>query len=76
MVDFKNQKLLIGIIAIVFLIIGLSLGEVLSSNLDQVSTEAVIIGLLITIIIILLILGNIIVEVRAAVESKKGGKQR
>ena len=76
MVDFKNQKLLIGIIAIIFLIIGLSLGEVLSSNLDQVSTEAVIIGLLITIIIILLILGNIIVEVRAAVESKKGGKQR
>jgi len=74
MVDFKNQKLFIGIIAIIFLVIGLSLGEVLSSNLDEISTEAIVIGLLITIIILLLVLGSFIVEIRATIEYKKGGK--
>ena len=59
-----HHKMLIGIAAIVILIVGLVLGTSLASNLDQVDMDAINIGLQFTIIILLLITGGIVVEIK------------
>jgi len=74
MLNHKNQKLFIGLVGIVFLVIGISVGNVLSANLKLIDLEAIIIGLILTNTILILILGGLIAEIREAVEYKKRSK--
>jgi len=59
-----HHKLLIGTASIVIFIIGVVLGTSLASNLNQVDMDAINIGLQLTIIILLLITGGIVVEIK------------
>ena len=63
-IPHHHHKFLIGVAAVIVLIIGLVLGISLASNLDQVSMDAINIGLQFTIIILLLITGGIVVEIK------------
>jgi len=73
-IHHHHHKLLIGIAAIVILVIGLVLGTSLASNLNQVDMDAINIGLQFTIIILLLITGGIVVEIKDILLYKPGKK--
>jgi|ETNmetMinimDraft_33_1059910.scaffolds.fasta_scaffold28669_2 flagellar biosynthesis protein FliP len=71
MVTPHHHKAFIGFVAIVILIIGLVLGASLAVQLDSVSLEAVKISLMFTIIILLLITGGLVIEIKEILQSKK-----
>tara|TARA_Y100000310_G_C20503036_1_gene724971 strand:+ start:297 stop:515 length:219 start_codon:yes stop_codon:yes gene_type:complete len=71
MVTHHHHKAFIGFVAIVILIIGLVLGASLAVQLDSVSLETVKISLMFTIIILLLITGGLVIEIKEILQSKK-----
>ena len=67
--NHKHHKAFIGITAIVILIIGLFIGYYLAANLDTIDLEIVNIGLAFTNIVILLLLGGLILEIKESLQS-------
>ena len=71
MVNHKHHKVFIGITTIVILVIGLFLGFSLASNLETVDLEIINISLAFTSIVLLLIIGGLVLEVKELLQSKK-----
>ena len=76
MVNHKHHKVFIGVVSVVILIIGLFLGFLLASKLDTIDLEIINLGLAFTSIILLLIVGGLVLEVRELLQfqSVKGKK--
>jgi len=75
MVNHKHHKFFMGITAVIILIVGLLLGGVLAAQLGSVDLEVITIGLTFTSIILLLITGGLVIEIRDMMQAKKGGKK-
>jgi len=71
MVSHKHHKVFIGSTAIVILVVGLFLGFALASNLETVDLEIINISLAFTNIVLVLIIGGLILEIRELLQSKK-----
>jgi hypothetical protein len=74
MTNFKVHRLYVGIASILFFVIGLFLGDMLLASSGFISIEAVIVALVLANMVILLLLGSLVLEIREIVESKKRGK--
>ena len=75
MVNHKQHKVFIGITSIIMLIIGLLLGFTLAANLEAIDLEIVNIGLAFTNIILLLIIGGLVLEMKEMLQLKTKGKK-
>ena len=75
MLTFQSHRLLIAIAAFFILLLGMFLGNYLVDNLGGEALDSVKISLLLTAIALLLIIGTFVLEIKAALESKKGGKK-
>ena len=73
-IEHHHHKFIIGISAIVVLIIGLILGAWLATNLQETDFEAVKISLIFSSIIILLIIGSMVAEIKHILLFPKKGK--
>jgi len=74
MVSHKHHKIFMGVVSIIILIAGLFLGFVLAANLESIDLEIVNIGLAFTSIVLILIVGGLVLEIREIVQSKGRGK--
>jgi len=74
MVNHKHHKIFMGVTAVVILIVGLLLGVSLSISLDSVDLMVINIGLTFTTIILLLITGGLVIEIKDILVTKKGRK--
>ena len=70
MVNHKHHKVFIGITAIAILVIGLFLGAYLAANLGSVDLQVVNIALTFTSIILLLVTGGLVLEIKEMLSSK------
>jgi len=75
MLTNQSHRFFIAVAAIVILIVGIFLGNYLVENLGGEALDSVKISLLLTAIALLLIIGTFVLEIKAALESKKGGKK-
>ena len=75
MLTNKSHRVFIAIAAIVILLLGISLGNYLAENLGGEAIDSVKIGLLFTAIVLILLIGNFILEIKNMLETKKGGKK-
>ena len=75
MVGHRHHKIFIGVSAVAILIIGLFLGYLLASNLETVDLEIVNIGLTFTNVILLLLVGGLIIEIKDAIQSQSRRKR-
>lgn len=75
MVSHKHHKIFIGITSIIVLVLGLLLGAILAVNLEMVDLEIINIGLAFTSVILLLIVGGLVIEVKEMLNSKTRGKR-
>ena len=69
--NFRRHKLFIAVTAIIILVIGLIVGTFLAIRLDSIDLQVVNIALTFTSIILLLIIGGFVVEIKGIVESRK-----
>ena len=72
MVTHKHHKVFIGITSIIILIAGLLLGGALAANLQTLGLEVIIVALAFTNIILLLIVGGLVLEIKDMVQAKRG----
>ena len=73
----KHHKVFVGFTAIIVLVIGLFLGAYLATNLGTIDLEAIKVGLMLTTIILLLIVGGLVLEIKdflKPMQPKKGRK--
>lgn len=74
-----HHRLYIALASVIILIMGIWLGNFLAStfvdNTAIINMEAIKIGLAFTTIILLLIVGSLVLEVKEILEPKKGGKK-
>ena len=75
MLTNKSHRVFIPITAIIILLLGIFLGNYLVENLGGEALDSVKIGLLFTAIILILIIGTFVLEIKNTLESKKGGKK-
>ena len=75
MLTSRNHRVLIAVAAIIILLLGIFLGNYLVENLGGEVLDSVKIGLLLTAITLLLLIGTFVLEIKATLESKKGGKK-
>jgi len=64
MIEHKHHKIFIGLTSIVIFFIGLLLGASLAADLSSEDLAAIEIGLMFTIIIIVLMVGSLVLEVK------------
>ena len=69
--NFKYHKLYITLASVLILAVGVFLGTNLSPSIDGANLEAVKIGLSLTTITILLIVGSYVLDIKKSLESKK-----
>ena len=69
----QSQKFFIGLTAIVFFIIGVFIGDMLLAGSGRIGIDAIMVGLLLTIILILLILVGLVLENKGFSGSKGKG---
>lgn len=74
MASHKHHKVFIGLTAVVILIIGMFLGNFLATYLEVIDLEVITIGLIFTSIILLLIVGGLVLEIKDILHSKKRRK--
>lgn len=74
MVNHKHHKAFIGVVANVFLLIGLFLGVSLAANLGISELLVINFALTLTSIVLLLITGGLVLEVKEMLQSKKNKK--
>jgi len=68
------HRFYIAFMAVVIFIFGIFIGDYVVENIGIVSVEVILIGLAFTTIIILLIVGSLVLEIKQIVEGKKGRK--
>ena len=73
MASNQSQKFFIGLTAIVFFIIGVFIGDMLLASSGRIDIEAIIVGLLLTVILILLILVGLVLEKKESSGSRGKG---
>ena len=61
--------------AVIILILGVFMGNYIVENLGGEAIDSVKIGLLFTVIILILLVGTFVLEIKNDIESKKGGKK-
>ncbi|MAE42210.1 hypothetical protein CMO93_00435 [Candidatus Woesearchaeota archaeon] len=71
MVNHKHHKVFIGITTIIILVIGLLVGFSLAANLETIDLEIVNIGLAFTNIVLILIIGGLVLEIKEMVQFKR-----
>ena len=76
MVSHKHHKVFIGVTSIIILVIGLFLGFLLAGKLDTVDLEIVNIGMAFTNIVLLLIIGGLVLEIKESVGEIPRGKKK
>lgn len=74
MASHKHHKVFIGLTAVVILIIGMFLGNFLATYLEVIDLEVITIGLIFTSIVLLLIVGGLVLEIKDILQSKKRRK--
>ena len=75
MVSHHHHKVFIGITAIVIQVVGLFLGAFLAAKLGTIDLEIINISLTITSIILILITGGLVLEVKEIVELQRKVKK-
>lgn len=75
MLTNQSHRIFIALAAIIILFLGITLGNYMVENLGGDAIDSVKIGLLFTAIILLLIMGTFVLEIKNTLESKKGGKK-
>lgn len=75
MVTGQSHRVFIALAALAILIIGIFLGNYLVENLGGEALDSVKISLLLTAIMLLLIIVTFVLEIKAILESKKGGRK-
>jgi hypothetical protein len=75
MVSHKHHKVFIGITSVIVLVLGLLLGAILAVNLEIVDLEIINIALAFTSVILLLIVGGLVLEVKDMLNSKTRGRR-
>jgi len=76
MVGHKHHKVFMGVVSIIILIVGLFLGFVLAANLETVDLEIVNIGLAFTSIVLLLLIGGLVLEIKEIVQLNKSVRKK
>ncbi len=66
-----QHRVMIALAAIIILVIGIFLGRYLAENADNMLFESIQIGLTFTIIVLVLIIGSLILEIKESLGSKK-----
>ena len=64
MVDHNHQKIFIGTMSIIMLIVGLLLGFYLARNFQLIDFQIIYIGLLFVIVILLLFVGSLVIDLK------------
>jgi len=67
----RSHKFFMGLTGVVILIVGLILGVFLSANLGSINLEIINLALALTAVILLLMIGGLILEVKELVEKTK-----
>ena len=75
MLTNQSHRVFMAIAAILILLLGIFLGNYLVENLGGGATDAVKIGLLFTAIILILLIGTFVLEIKNMLEAKKGGRK-
>lgn len=76
MLAFTHQRVYVAIAAVLILIMGIFTGDFLTLRLEGKAIDAIMIGLLFAVIILLLLSGSFILEIKdALVEKKRRGKR-
>jgi len=75
MLTNRIHRFFIAIASVAILILGISLGNYLVENLGGQALDSVKIGLLFTSIILILIIGTFVLEIKNMLEAKKGGRK-
>jgi hypothetical protein len=76
MASHHHHKIFFGLSSVVVLIFGLMLGVYLAANLKAIDMEAIKIGLLLVIIILVLMTGGIVLEIKDMVQLQQKTKTR
>ena len=74
MINHKHHKFFIGIASIIILVIGLTLGVFLTVNLGLLEIQVINLGLSLSSIIILLLIGGLVLDIREVLVAKKNKK--
>lgn len=74
MVVKKTPKTLIGVVTIVVFIVGLYLGISLTTSLGTLELQIINMGIALASIILLLIIGGLLLEIREVIETAKVNK--
>ncbi len=75
MLTTQSHRVFIAMAALIILLLGIFLGDYLVENLGGEALDSVKISLLLTAIALLLLIGTVVLEIKATLESKKGGKK-
>ena len=75
MLTNKSHRVFIALASIIILLLGITLGNYMVENLGGEALDSVKIGLLFTAIILILLIGTFVLEIKNTLESKKGGKK-
>lgn len=75
MLTSRSHRAFIAVAAIIILLLGIFLGDYLVDNLGGEALDSVKIGLLFTAIILILLIGTFVLEIKNMLETKKGGKK-
>ena len=75
MLTNQSHRIFIALGALVTLLVGIFLGDYLVENLGGEAIDSVKISLLLTAILLLLLIGTFVLEIKSTLESKKGGRK-
>ena len=65
-ISHHHHRFFIAVTIVIILVLGVFVGASLSSKLNQMDINAVIIGMMFTIIVLILIVGSLVLEIREA----------
>ena len=75
MLTNQSHRIFIALVSIIILLLGIILGDYMVKNLGGDAIDSLKIGLLFTAIILILLIGTFVLEIKNMLESKKGGKK-
>ena len=75
MLTNQSHRVFMAVVAIIILLLGIFMGDYLVENLGGEAIDSVKIGLLFTAIILILLIGTFVLEIKNLLEAKKGGKK-
>ena len=75
MLTNQSHRIFIALVSIIILLLGIILGDYMVKNLGGDAIDSLKIGLLFTAIILILLIGTFVLEIKNFLESKKSGKK-